>query len=93
MKPGDRVKAGPKCGIAAGEPYVEAWINEGEKGTVIQVLDYVEFAEARPTMLGSIAETRLRAQGAHEKRRYLRPVVKFDCGITLTVGSELVTPA
>jgi hypothetical protein len=92
MERGTRVKAGPKCEIAQGEPYVQAWVNEGEEGTVVEVLDYIEFAEARPTMLGSAAETALRARGAHEQRRYVRVMVRFDFGITLTVDSELVTP-
>jgi hypothetical protein len=60
---GDRVKAGPKCEIAPGEPYVQVWINEGEKGTVVDVVGYVEFAEARPTLMGSATEAELRARG------------------------------
>lgn len=92
MRAGDRVKAGADCRIAPEEAYVEAWINEGEEGTILGSEDYIEFAEARPVKVGSPAETTLRSgkNKPHEKRRFTRLLVKFDCGITVKVDSDKV---
>lgn len=94
MKPGDRVAAGPDCPTAPWEPYVEAWINEGEQGTVLRTLDYVEYAEARPMEVGSPGEHLLHSgnRPPHERRRYTRLLVRFDFGLTIRVDEDLVTP-
>ena len=89
---GTRIVAGPDCKIAIEEPYVEAWINEGQAGTVLEAIDYVEYAEARPMRAGSDPELRIRDRG-HLKRRYIRLLVKFDLGITIMVDAERVAPS
>lgn len=93
LKIGDRVKAGLGCRLAPEEAYVSIWINEGEAGTVVDAVDYVEFAEARPVPLGSPAEATLRDRGGHERRRFVRLTVKFDAGLTATVDAASVVPA
>ncbi|HEV2344324.1 MAG TPA: hypothetical protein VGS97_09545 [Actinocrinis sp.] len=71
------------------EPYVEAWINEGQAGTVLEVIDYVEYAEARPMRVGSQPEVKMRGEG-HEKRRYIRLLVRFDLGVTIMIDADRV---
>ena len=86
---GTRIIAGADCRIAVQEPYVEAWINEGQAGTVLEAIDYVEYDEARPMQVGSEPELYMRDRG-HEKRRYIRLLVKFDLGITIMIDADRV---
>lgn len=90
-EPGTRIIARADCKIAVQEPYVEAWINEGQRGTVLEAIDYVEYAEARPMQVGSRPELYMRDHG-HEKRRYARLLVKFDFGITIMIDADRITP-
>ncbi|WP_156960466.1 hypothetical protein [Amycolatopsis taiwanensis] len=92
MQVGDRVRAGADCGVTFLGPGTEMWINEGEEGTVLRVEDYVEYAEARPMKAGSWAEKTLLSnkKSPHEKRRFIRLLVKFDFGITVEIDADTV---
>ncbi|GLY70906.1 hypothetical protein [Amycolatopsis taiwanensis] len=93
MRPGDRVSAGADCGITLEGPRAEIWVNEGEEGTVLRVEDYVEYAEARPMKVGSTAEKMLLSgkNPPHEKRRFIRLLVKFDFGMTIQIDADKVS--
>jgi hypothetical protein len=89
---GTEVVARADCEIAVQEPYVEAWINEGQRGTILRTIDCVEYAEARPMQVGSQPELDMRDRG-HVKRRYIRLLVRFDLGITIMIDADRVVPA
>ena len=71
---------------------MECRVNEGAEGTVVCVLEYVEFAEARPAEAGSPGVLRLQERRCRELRRYERVDVRFDFGLTVRLDADLVHP-